>query len=122
MAVTTMYAQILFHRRLLLSPSGPPTTTLHSQALRNIIEICQKQHDSDPRLLRRLHWPLLAAVIEIEDDEQRQWLRQRLAELRSFHAECAWAHGVAERVLQLQGSGQGHYVDLGALLRDFQTR
>ncbi|KAL4946745.1 hypothetical protein BDV06DRAFT_208403 [Aspergillus oleicola] len=65
MAVSTFYAQVLFHRRLLY-PAGP-LSAFHSAAVTNIIEIAQKQYASDPRLLRRLHWPILMAAIETED-------------------------------------------------------
>ncbi|KKK24946.1 hypothetical protein AOCH_002652, partial [Aspergillus ochraceoroseus] len=68
MAVSTFYAQALFHHRLLYPPCPP--STLHRLAVTNIVEIARKQHMSDPRLLRRLHWPLLMAVIEIENAVQ----------------------------------------------------
>lgn len=121
MAVTNIFAQVLLHRRLLQSPSGPPTTPIYIQALRNIVDICRKQYDADPRLMRRLHWPLLAAVIEVEEDAQREWLRKRLAELKTLHSEYAWAHGVAEKALQLQGYGRGRYICLRTVLRDPQV-
>ncbi|KAL4907219.1 hypothetical protein BDW74DRAFT_166719 [Aspergillus multicolor] len=65
MAVSTFYAQVLFHRRLLYPP-GPPSA-FHRVAVANIVEIVQKKYAADPRLLRRIHWPLLMAVIETED-------------------------------------------------------
>ncbi|KAL4918322.1 Rh-like protein/ammonium transporter [Aspergillus aurantiobrunneus] len=68
MAVSHFFAQVLFHRRLLYPP-GPPST-FHRVAVTNIIEIAHKQYASDPRLIRRLHWPLLMAVIETEDSSQ----------------------------------------------------
>ncbi|KAL4948799.1 Rh-like protein/ammonium transporter [Aspergillus filifer] len=71
MAVSTFYAQVLFHRRLLHAP-GPPSA-FHRVAVANIIEIAHNQYASDSRLLRRLHWPLLMAVIETEDVTQPAW-------------------------------------------------
>ncbi|KAL5338253.1 Rh-like protein/ammonium transporter [Aspergillus crustosus] len=68
-AVSTFYAQALFHRRLLYPP-GPPST-FHRVAVNNISEIAHKQYMSDPRLLRRLHWPMLMAVTETENPSQR---------------------------------------------------
>ncbi|PWY65696.1 Rh-like protein/ammonium transporter [Aspergillus heteromorphus CBS 117.55] len=65
MAVSNFYAQILFHRRL-FAPVSPPTA-LHRQALTNIIDNAHKQYTSDSRLLRRLHWPLLMAIVETDD-------------------------------------------------------
>ncbi|KAL2817065.1 Rh-like protein/ammonium transporter [Aspergillus cavernicola] len=65
MAVSTFYAQVLFHRRLLLPP-GPPSK-FQRLAVTQIIEITHKQYASDPRLIRRLHWPLLMAIIETDD-------------------------------------------------------
>ncbi|PYH95666.1 Rh-like protein/ammonium transporter [Aspergillus ellipticus CBS 707.79] len=65
MAVSNFYAQILFHRRL-FTPLAP-LTALHRQALTNILENAHKQYTSDPRLLRRLHWPLLMAIVETDD-------------------------------------------------------
>ncbi|KAL4973113.1 Rh-like protein/ammonium transporter [Aspergillus desertorum] len=72
MAVSTFYAQVLFHRRLLYPP-GPPSA-FQRVAVTNIIEIAQKQYASDLRLLRRIHWPLLMAVIETDNTLQRAWL------------------------------------------------
>ncbi|KAL4777071.1 Rh-like protein/ammonium transporter [Aspergillus nidulans var. acristatus] len=68
MAVSTFYAQVLFHRRLLYPP-GPPSP-FQRVAVTNIIEVARKQYASDPRLLRRIHWPLLMAVIETDDTAQ----------------------------------------------------
>ncbi|KAL3454400.1 Rh-like protein/ammonium transporter [Aspergillus insuetus] len=65
MAVSLFYAHVLFHRRL-LTPPGPPSK-FHRLAVTNIIEITKKQYESDPRLMRRLHWPILMAAIETED-------------------------------------------------------
>ncbi|PYI05515.1 Rh-like protein/ammonium transporter [Aspergillus sclerotiicarbonarius CBS 121057] len=69
MAVNNFYAQILFHRRL-FDPLRPPSA-LHRQALTNIIDNAHKQYTADPRLLRRLHWPLLMAIVETDDPIQR---------------------------------------------------
>ncbi|PYH49735.1 Rh-like protein/ammonium transporter [Aspergillus saccharolyticus JOP 1030-1] len=85
LAVSNFYALILFHRRL-LSPGQAPAA-LHRQALTGILETAHKQFTVDPRLLRRLHWPLLMALIETDDPLQRDWLRQRLIELRGFHSD-----------------------------------
>lgn len=117
MAVTTFYSQIPFYPRLLCAP-GPPTAP-YRQAVQYLTEIIRKQHASDPRLLRRLHWPLLAAAIEAEDAVQREWLRQRLSELRGFHTECLWAHDITELVLARQDASVEDYVDLGAILRAY---
>lgn len=116
MAVTTFYAQVLFHRRL-LRPPGPPST-IHRHAVTNILEITHKQYISDPRLLRRLHWPLLMAAIETEDPGQRDWICQRLSELRKHHSEYRWAHDLADEVLARQDASQGQYVDLAEILRN----
>ncbi|KAH8422347.1 Zn(II)2Cys6 transcription factor [Aspergillus melleus] len=116
MAVSTFYAQILFHRRL-LRPPGPPST-IHRHAVTNILEITRKQYTSEPRLLRRLHWPLLMAAIETEDPVQRDWIRQRLSELQQYHSEFRWAHDLVDEVLARQDASQGEYVDLAQLLRN----
>ncbi|KAL6228703.1 hypothetical protein BDW75DRAFT_141948 [Aspergillus navahoensis] len=115
MAVSTFYAQVLFHRRLLYPP-GPPSA-FQRVAVTNIIEIAQKQYASDPRLLRRLHWPLLMAVIETDDASQRAWLRERLFDLRGFHSEYAWASDLADKILTLQDTSKGRYADIAILLR-----
>lgn len=114
MAVSTFYGQILLHRRLLCVNTLP--SAIHHQATAGIIEICQKQFWSDPKLLRRLHLPLLMAVIETNDITHQRWLRQRLCELRDFHSEFVWAHDVAEHILSRQGVSQGRYVNLAELL------
>ncbi|RHZ44161.1 Zn(II)2Cys6 transcription factor, partial [Aspergillus thermomutatus] len=114
MAVATFYAQLLFHRRLLYSTV--PATALHRQALTTILEISQKQCVADPRLLRRLHWPMLMAVIETEDLVARDWLRQRLSELREYHSEYIWANEIADDVLARQEMS-GQPVDLADVLR-----
>ncbi|OJJ37920.1 hypothetical protein ASPWEDRAFT_39631 [Aspergillus wentii DTO 134E9] len=114
-AVSTFYAQFLFHRRLLCS--GPPTI-LHRQTVTSILEITRKQYAADPKLLRRLHWPLLMAVIETDNDSDRVWLRQRLGELCEYHSEYVWANRVAEEVLSQQDVSQGQYANLAELLRN----
>ncbi|KAL4782145.1 Rh-like protein/ammonium transporter [Aspergillus varians] len=68
MAVCNFYAGVLFQRRVLYPPGLP--STFHRVAVANIIEIAHKQYLSDPRLIRRLHWPMLMAVIETEDVSQ----------------------------------------------------
>ena len=94
MAVSTFYSQIILHRRL-LCPDSPPTS-IHRQATAGIVDISRKQMASDPRLLRRLHWPLLAALI--------------------FHSEFVWANELADEILARQDVSQGHYVNLAELL------
>ncbi|KAL4806815.1 hypothetical protein BDV18DRAFT_120206 [Aspergillus unguis] len=115
LAVSTFYAQVIFHRRLLYHP-GPPSA-FHRTAVANIIEIAEKQYKSDPRLIRRLHWPLLMAVIETDDGSKRAWLRERLFELRTLHSESQWASDVADEVLALQDASKGEFADLATLLR-----
>ncbi|KAL3456052.1 Rh-like protein/ammonium transporter [Aspergillus heterothallicus] len=66
MAVSLFYAHIIFHRRL-LCPPGPPSN-FHRLAVTNIIEAARRQYDSDPRLMRRLHWPLFMAAIETDNN------------------------------------------------------
>lgn len=114
MAVCTFYAQILLHRRLLCIDSLP--AAIHRQATAGIVEIARKQFASDSRLLRRLHWPLLMAVIEIDDASHQVWLRQRLFELRDFHSEYVWANEVADQILAQQDVSRGVYVNLAELL------
>ncbi|KAI2673681.1 transcriptional regulator family: Fungal Specific TF [Penicillium roqueforti] len=114
MAVSTFYGQVLFHRRLLCVDSLP--LGIHQQATAGIIDICQKQFLSDPKLLRRLHWPLLMAVIETNDITHQRWLRQRLSELRNFHSEFVWGHDVAEQILAQQDVSQGRYANLAEFL------
>ncbi|RMZ39373.1 hypothetical protein AFCA_006288 [Aspergillus flavus] len=116
MAVSTFYAQILFHRRL-LCPSQSPRT-LHRHALSNILEITHKQYASEPRLMRRLHWPILVAVLETDDPAQIEWLRQRLAELRQCHTEIRWANEIVDEVLAQQDATKGEYVNLAEFLRN----
>lgn len=114
MAVCTFYAQILLHRRLLCVDSPP--AAIHRQATAGIVDIVRKQFASDPRLLRRLHWPILMAIIETGDTSHQVWLRQRLFELRDFHSEYVWANEVADEVLVQQDVNQGCYVNLAELL------
>lgn len=114
MAVCTFYAQILLYRRLLCVDSPP--TIADQQATAAIIDISQKQYISDPKLLRRLHWPLLMAVVETSDITHQAWLRQRLWELRDFHSEFVWAHEIAEEILAQQDVSQGRYMNLAELL------
>ncbi|KAF7596895.1 hypothetical protein BBP40_011940 [Aspergillus hancockii] len=115
MAVSVFYGQVILHRRL-LCPSQPPRT-VHRHALTNILEIAHKQYASEPRLVRRLHWPLLMAVIETEDPVQREWIRQRLLELCEFHSEYRWANDVVDEVLARQDASKGEYVNLAELMR-----
>lgn len=119
MAVSNFYALILFHRRLLSSSQAP--AALHRQALTGILENTHKQYAVDPRLLRRLHWPLLMALIETEDPIQRDWLRQRLIELRGFHSEYLWVNQIAEEVLARQEASPAEGIDLGELLRNLHA-
>ncbi|KAJ5718577.1 hypothetical protein N7488_004223 [Penicillium malachiteum] len=114
MGVSTFYAQILLHRRLLCVDNPP--TSIHRQATVGIVEIARKQFAADPRLLRRLHWPLLMAAIETDDANHRLWIRQRLFELRDFHSEYVWANKMADQILAQQDVSQGRYVNLAELL------
>jgi len=114
MAVSTFYAQVLLYRRLLCVDALP--APIDQQATVGIIDIAQKQYLSNPMLLRRLHWPLLMAVIETGDAMHQAWLRQRLWELRDFHSEFVWAYGIAEQVLAQQDVSQGRYVNLAEML------
>lgn len=114
MAVCTFYAEILFHRRLLCVDTPP--TAIHRQATIGIIDIARKQFASDSRPLRRLHWPLLMAVIETTDANHRIWVRQRLFELRDHHSEYLWANEIADQVLARQDVNQGCYANLAELL------
>ncbi|RAL05387.1 Zn(II)2Cys6 transcription factor [Aspergillus ibericus CBS 121593] len=118
MAVNNFYAQILFHRRL-FDPLQPPSA-LHRQALTNILDNAHKQYTADPRLLRRLHWPLLMAIIETDDPIQREWLRERLYDMRAFHSEHMWAFEIAEDVLARQDASAGEYANLAEMLRNHQ--
>ncbi|CBF89366.1 uncharacterized protein ANIA_10083 [Aspergillus nidulans FGSC A4] len=119
MAVSTFYAQVLFHRRLLYPP-GPPSP-FQRVAVTNIIEIARKQYASDPRLLRRIHWPLLMAIIETDDISQREWLRERLVDLRGFHSEYAWASDLADEILALQDTSKDRYADIASFFRRHVT-
>lgn len=113
MGVADFYAEVLFHRRVLcVEPPSP----FHRQALGHILEIAQKQYTWDPRLLRRLHWPLLMAVVDTPDPVAREWLQQRLGELCAFHSAYAWANRVADEVLVEQDKSGG-YVNLLEFLR-----
>jgi hypothetical protein len=114
MAVSTFYAQVLLYRRLLRVDALP--APIDQQATAGIIDIAQKQFSSDPKLLRRLHWPLLMAVIETGDAGHQAWLRQRLWDLRDFHSEFVWGIGIAEEILAQQDVSQGRYVNLAELL------
>ncbi|KAJ5560745.1 hypothetical protein N7535_008942 [Penicillium sp. DV-2018c] len=121
LAVSTFYGQVLLHRRLLRVNALP--AGIHQQATAGIIDICQKQFKSDPRHLRRLHWPLLMAVIETSDELHQQWIRDRLWELRDFQSEFGWAYEVAEQIIAQQDISQGRYVNLAdVLLGRFQTQ
>jgi hypothetical protein len=121
MAVGTFYAQIIFHRRLLCVDSLP--SAIHRQATAGIVDIARKQFASDPRLLRRLHWPLLMAIIETDDPNHQAWCRQRLFEFRDFHSEYLWANEMADQILAQQNLSQGSYVNMAELLlRRFQVQ
>lgn len=114
MAVCTFYAQIILHRRLLCVDTLP--SAIHRQATAGIVDIARKQFASDPRLLRRLHWPLLMAIVETDDPNHRAWCRQRLLEFRDFHSEYQWVNEVADQVLAQQDTRQGLYANLADLL------
>lgn len=68
--------------------------------------------------MRRLHWPIMVAVLETDDPAQLQWLRQRLAELRQCHTEIRWANEIVDEVLAQQDASKGEYVNLAELLRN----
>ena len=56
------------------------------------------------------------AVIETDDLVARDWLRQRLQELRECHSEYSWANEIADEVLCRQETS-GQPVDLAEVLR-----
>lgn len=56
------------------------------------------------------------AVIETEDVSQREWLRERLLEIRYLHSESLWASDVAEDVLSVQDASKGSFANIAAFL------
>ncbi|KAJ5159384.1 uncharacterized protein N7482_006388 [Penicillium canariense] len=117
--ITAKFAGTVSARHCLSSPTAlrrRPAFPLHRQATTGIVDIARKQFASDPQLLRRLHWPLLMAIIETDDPSHRTWLRQRLFELRDHHSEYVWANEVADQVLSQEEENQGCYVNLAELL------
>ena len=110
MAVANFCAQVLFHGRLLRADTPP--YGLRRQAIGQILDIVRRQYSSAPRLMLRLQWPLLMATISTDDGVQRDWLRQRLEEVRGRHSGFVWACRVADEVER-----QGQSVDLAEVFR-----
>jgi hypothetical protein len=61
------------------------------------------------------------AVIETDDTAQREWLRERLIDLRGFHSEYAWASDLADEILALQDTSKDRYADIATLFRRHAT-
>lgn len=120
-AAATVYAHVILQRRLFRWLEPP--TSLDKQAVDNMIDICRKQHACSPRLLQRLRWPLLVAAIDTDDAVQRDWLLERMAELKDLDIEGPWTHTMAQRVIREQANlPPGSCADFGAMLREYAAK
>ncbi|KAI5299333.1 GTP-binding protein Rho1 [Ascosphaera pollenicola] len=106
-------AQILFHRQM-LDPNGP-LLTLHVTAVSNIIQIARYDYARGVRFLSLHVWGLLVAGISLDDpmlaenEEDRQWIVDRLAELKGLHSESPWASKALEQAIREK---RGDKIDL----------
>lgn len=56
-------------------------------------------------------------VIETDDPIHREWLRERLRDLRHLHGEYSWENTVMEEVLAFQSAHMGQQADLADIMR-----
>lgn len=112
-AASSYFAQVLFHKRM-LDPHSPPTTP-HISAVTNVIRIAKTDYPRGTRYLSLHLWGMLMTGIEMDDpvfsdlDADRQWIVDRLAEVKGLHSESPWASKALEEAIRQR---RGREVDL----------
>jgi hypothetical protein len=83
----------------------------------SIMQIAHTDYGRDKRTLAKQVWGLLMAGVETEDGIHRDWILERLAELRGMHLESRWTSDVMERLIRERKMMGEAGVDLMPLLR-----
>jgi hypothetical protein len=78
------------------------------------MQIAYTDYGRDKRYLAAQVWGLFMAGIETDDEIHRDWILERLAELKGLHLESPWASEVLERVIR---SGKTESLDLMPLFQ-----
>lgn len=81
------------------------------------MQIAYTAYGRDKRYLATHVSGLFMAGIETDDDIHRDWILERLEELKGLHLESAWTSEVFERVIRARKSMSDDSLDLMALLR-----
>lgn len=95
------YSNVLMHHRL-LQPSRPPSQ-VHHAALAQLFELTLASYKEDRRNLS-FGWPwyLFVAAIATEDPIHREWIHEKLIELKTMGSPFDWVQAALES-LDLDG-------------------
>jgi len=81
------------------------------------MQIAYTDYGRDKRYLASQVSGLLMAGIETDDDIHRDWILERLKEIKGLHLESAWTSEVFERLIKAGKSMSDDSLDLMSLLR-----
>lgn len=109
------WADVLFHRLTLRRRQAP--TKLHRTAVSNIMQIAHTEYGRNGRVLTMQVGGLFIAGLETEDGIHRDWILERLAELRGIHLETRWTSDVMEGLIRGRKDISEAGVDMLPLLR-----
>ncbi|KFX88096.1 hypothetical protein V490_07850 [Pseudogymnoascus sp. VKM F-3557] len=108
------WANVLFHRLALRKQQAP--TKIHRTAVTSIMQIAHTEYERDKRMLAMQVWGMFMAGVETDDGIHRDWILERLAELRGMHWENRWTSDIMEKLIRARkGTGEAG-VDLMPLL------
>lgn len=97
---TVYWATILFYRRMLNDP--PLENDLLREATFKLINLLRYRHkqDNDYRKQSRIVWCTFMAAIETHEAVHRDWLVERLADVRNVSVECKQLWSMACTILR----------------------
>jgi hypothetical protein len=80
------------------------------------MQIAHTEYERDKRMLAMQVWGMFMAGVETDDGIHRDWILERLAELRGMHWENRWTSDIMEKFIRARkGTGEAG-VDLMPLL------
>lgn len=97
------WANILFYHRMLNDhyPSVTPQYDLHREAISKLVMLLYYRYNQDKNLRKqsRVVWCYFMAATETQDPVHRDWLAERLAEVRDVSVECKHLWTTASAIL-----------------------
>ena len=111
-AASAYWTQVLFHRRMFYSHL--PRTELHLEAVEKIMQIAHIDYAVDRKYIVAQVSGLFMAGIETQNADHRDWILERLGELKGLHLEGPWASEVWERSIR---SGNADDIDFMSIFQ-----